>query len=163
MAGWRRQRLAEYYRQEQSKRTASNRDNYPAIRRSNWQASGNGLKAERSARISVSSSGDDGSYWHSVSRPNIHYRLSSRLNGALRSPYLPKDKKYISLRVAGGNLAARRTVIDNCAIGENYKVLENDSPQWIRLDTLAAQSELPVFVELVTRWTIRGSLTDQTY
>ena len=51
----------------------------------------------------------------------------------------------------GGNLGARRTVIDNCAIGENYKVFENDSPKWVKLDTFAKEKRLPVFVELVTR------------
>lgn len=40
--------------------------------------------------------------------------LSERLNGALRSPYLPKDKKFLSLRIMGGKLSARRTIIDNC-------------------------------------------------
>ena len=54
--------------------------------------------------------------------------LSGRLNGALRSPDLSKEKKFVSVRVMGGNLGARRTVIDNCAIGENYKVLENADP-----------------------------------
>ena len=51
----------------------------------------------------------------------------------------------------GGNLGARRTVIDNCAIGENYKVFENDSLTWVRLDSFAKEKRLPVFVELVTR------------
>ena len=77
--------------------------------------------------------------------------LSGRLNGALRSPDLPKDKKFLSVRVMGGNLGARRTVIDNCAIGENYKVFENDHLTWVKLDTFAKEKRLPVFVELVTR------------
>ena len=77
--------------------------------------------------------------------------LSGRLNGALRSPDLPKDKKFLSVRVMGGNLGARRTVIDNCAIGENYKVFENGHLTWVKLDTFAKEKRLPVFVELVTR------------
>ena len=77
--------------------------------------------------------------------------LSGRLNGALRSPDLSKEKKFVSVRVMGGNLGARRTVIDNCAIGENYKVLENARPTWVKFDSFAKEKRLPVFVELVTR------------
>jgi hypothetical protein len=145
-------RLAERYRQEQAKRTASNRDNFQQFSVKDWRASGNGLHSgSDAADFEVSLSGE--TVLAGVLPPGIYtHALSSRLNGALRSPYLPKNKKYLSVRVLGGGLAARRTVIDNCAIGENYKVLENDRPQWVRLDTLAAQAELPVFVELVTRW-----------
>jgi len=146
-------RLAEYYQQEQSKRAAFNRDNFQRFGPESWQASGNGLNGDRALPGNFGLTSDGDKILSSVVSSGLYTQLlSSRLNGALRSPYLPKDKKYISLRVAGGNLAARRTVIDNCAIGETYKVLENDRPQWIRLDTLAAQANLPVFVELVTRW-----------
>ena len=56
--------------------------------------------------------------------------LSERLNGALRSPYLPKDKKFVSLRLMGGKLASRRTIVDHCVLGEDYKPLESDRLSW---------------------------------
>ena len=77
--------------------------------------------------------------------------LSARLNGALRSPTFRRTRNSSASRIMGGNLGARRTVIDNCAIGENYKVLENDAPAWVRLETFAKEQRLPVFLELVTR------------
>ncbi|MBL8227866.1 MAG: PSD1 domain-containing protein [Bryobacterales bacterium] len=77
---------------------------------------------------------------------------SARLAGALRSPNLPAKRKYLSIRAAGGQLAAHRVLIDNCAIGEGYKPIGHASPQWIKLDVSARDSGLPVFVELVTRW-----------
>ncbi|MBI1356567.1 MAG: DUF1553 domain-containing protein [Acidobacteria bacterium] len=78
--------------------------------------------------------------------------LSARLNGAIRSPWLPRQAKKLSLLAMGGNLGARRTVIDNCAIGEDYKFVESSRPQWITLDVQDKWNDLPVFVELVTRW-----------
>ena len=82
----------------------------------------------------------------------LHTNLyTDRWNGSLRSPLLPETHKYISLRLMGGRLASRRTVLDNCAIGEGYKTLENDSPNWLRLDTIAGE-KLPAFVEVITKF-----------
>ncbi len=78
--------------------------------------------------------------------------ITPRVQGAWRSPDLPKHRKYASVRSFGGALAARRTVIDNCAIGEQNKLLEGRWPAWQKLETYAAEARLPVFVELVTRW-----------
>jgi hypothetical protein len=50
----------------------------------------------------------------------------------------------------GGRLSARRTVLDNCAIGEGYKIVENASPEWLRLDTIHKE-KLPAFIELITK------------
>src|SRR5205814_7724293 len=40
--------------------------------------------------------------------------LSERLDGALRSPLAPKDKKLVSLEVMGGQVGASRPVLDYC-------------------------------------------------
>jgi hypothetical protein len=150
--------LVVQYRRETVEREAFNRSNFKAIgdfrtkTSDSWAASGNGLI------YGYASSGDftvepAGERVVKGILPRGQYTnlISARLNGALRSPDLPKDKKFISIRVMGGNLGARRTVIDNCAIGENYKVLENEAPTWVKLDSFAKQQRLPVFVELVTR------------
>lgn len=150
--------LVARYKREGTEREAFNRDNFQQLATfadktpEGWKAEGTGVAD------ALSSSGDftintEGEKALKNILPQGFYtnRLSGRLNGALRSPDLSKDKKYISVRVMGGNLGARRTVIDNCAIGENYKVLENDTPKWVRLDTFAKEQRLPVFVELVTR------------
>lgn len=146
--------IVEKYRREAAERDTFNRENYqPLGELKSWFASGSGLRdpLASSGEFAVNPEGDE-AISGILPQGLYSHLLSSRLNGALRSPDLPKTKKFLSVRIMGGHLAARRTVIDNCAIGENYKVLESSSPTWIKLETLAAQPRLPVFVELVTRW-----------
>ncbi|MDX1982862.1 MAG: DUF1553 domain-containing protein, partial [Bryobacteraceae bacterium] len=141
--------LGARYAKESASRERFNRENFTPF--DGWQQSGLGLETAAAGGFAVTGEGSAaingiypaGSYTHLV---------SSRLNGALRSPYLPKDRKYLSVRAMGGMLGARRTVIDNCAIGEDYKVIEGESPAWIKLETFAKEERLPVFVEFVTRW-----------
>lgn len=78
--------------------------------------------------------------------------LSERLNAALRSPLVPKDKKFISLQVTGGKLSAWRTILDNCMLSEDYQLLEKDSPHWIKIPNRTDQPDLPFYVELVTKF-----------
>ncbi|MFN8006384.1 MAG: PSD1 and planctomycete cytochrome C domain-containing protein [Terriglobia bacterium] len=77
--------------------------------------------------------------------------LSERLDGALRSPLVPKDKKFISLLVMGGKVGAWRTVLDNCMLGEDYKVLEWETPNWLKIPNRDDQPNLPYYIELVTK------------
>jgi hypothetical protein len=77
--------------------------------------------------------------------------LSERLNAALRSPLVPKDKKFVSLQVTGGKLGAWRTVLDNCMLSEDYQLLEQNSPRWLKIRNRDDQLALPFYVELVTK------------
>lgn len=77
--------------------------------------------------------------------------LSERLNGGLRSPLAPKDKKFVSLQVMGGKLGAWRTILDNCMLSEDYKTLENDSLKWVKIPNRTDQPLLPFYMELVTK------------
>ncbi|MEX2261838.1 MAG: PSD1 and planctomycete cytochrome C domain-containing protein [Bryobacteraceae bacterium] len=151
--------LAARYEGETRDRVAFNQANFEPFGNlrsadfGGWHASGMGLRQGpgSNGEFTVAPEGEaavDGIFPAGV----FTHLISGRLNGALRSPYLPKNKKFLSVRAMGGSLGARRTVIDNCSIGENYKVLENPSPAWVKLDTFANQDHLPVFVELVTRW-----------
>ncbi len=150
--------LAARYKKEASDRAAFNRENFEQVATfdakvpTGWTAAGNGIADAFSPAgdIIVEPEGDK-ALRNIVPQGLYTHLLSGRLNGALRSPDLPKDKKFISVRVMGGNLGARRTIVDNCAIGENYKVFENESLRWVKLDTFAKEKRLPVFVELVTR------------
>ncbi len=152
-------KLTGLYRREFKERTEFNQSNFETFvdfrsnHAANWDASGAGLRRGPvpNGEFAVAPAGDRavagifpaGLYTHT---------LTSRLNGALRSPTLPKDKKYLSIRAMGGMLGAHRKVIDNCAIGEKYKILSSDSLRWNKLETEAEQKQLPVFVELVTKW-----------
>ena len=55
--------------------------------------------------------------------------MADQLNAALRSPLVPKDKKFVSLQVMGGKMGAWRTVLDNCMLSEDYQLLEQNSPR----------------------------------
>ena len=77
--------------------------------------------------------------------------LSEQLNGALRSPHLPRDRKYLSLRVVGGKLAAWRTVLDNCMLSERYALLDQVEFGWIKIPLREEHDEYPIYAELVTK------------
>jgi hypothetical protein len=149
--------LASRYRMEEASRAAFNRENFTAFgdfRKGfgNWFADGAALGEgpQPSGDFAIALEGKTvirGIYPAGV----FTHTLSDKFNAALRSPYLPKDKKYLSVRVMGGKLGARRTVIDNCAIGEQYKTLENETLEWVRLDTYAKEERLPVYFEMVTK------------
>ena len=76
--------------------------------------------------------------------------LSDRMNGVLRSPLLPKDKKFLSLQVLGEKVAAERTIVDHCVIGEDHQIIESPTLKWITIPTKSSQ-QLPVYVELNTK------------
>ena len=151
--------IVDRYREEAAERAEFNRVNFETFDdfrshvNPDWRASGPGLHdgSSDSGEFAVAGEGDRavsgifpaGVYTHAI---------SNRLNGALRSPELPKNKKYLSLRAMGGMLGAHRTVIDNCAIGEKYQILGSNRLQWNKLKTFAEQDRLPVFVELITKW-----------
>ena len=151
--------IVDRYREEAAERAEFNRVNFETFGdfrshvNPDWRGSGPGLHngSSDSGEFAVAGEGDRavsgifpaGVYTHAI---------SNRLNGALRSPELPKNRKYLSLRAMGGMLGAHRTVIDNCAIGEKYQILGSNRLQWNKLKTFAEQDRLPVFVELITKW-----------
>jgi len=79
------------------------------------------------------------------------HALSERLDAALRSPLVPKDKKFLSLQVIGGRMGAWRPVLDNCMLSEGYQLLNSDSPRWLKIPNRDDQPTLPFYVELVTK------------
>ena len=72
------------------------------------------------------------------------------MNGVVRSPLLPKNKKFISLQVLGGKLGAQRTIVDDCVIGEEHQILDAPDLKWLTIPTKSEQ-QLPVYVELDTK------------
>jgi hypothetical protein len=143
-AGW------DHYLAEARRRDQETRKNYEPFD-TGWMPDGAGIEKSRPGEFVLASSGDR--IIEAVLPAGIYSGVvSPRVQGALRSPQLPKRWKYISVRAYGGSLAARRTVIDNCAIGEQNKLLEGRWPAWTKAETYAREQRLPVFLELVTRW-----------
>jgi len=76
--------------------------------------------------------------------------VTDRWNGTLRSPLLPSNKKYASIQLLGGKFAARRSIVDNCVIGEGNELLDHRDLRWERMSTKEAK-KFPVYLELNTK------------
>ena len=151
-------KLGAYYQRESQARTDFNRKNFLDFtdfrsgHLNGWHSDGIGIQGgtTNGGELIISTKGSQvvtgilpsGIYTH---------LLSDRLNGALRSPYLPKDKKFLSLRLMGGQLAAHRTIVDHCVLGEDYKILQNEVMSWVRIPIKYKEESFPVYVELVTK------------
>ena len=78
--------------------------------------------------------------------------VSSKLNGALRSPYLnTMPAPFVSFQVAGGDFAAHRTVIDNAFLTEKQVYLASPTAGWQQFSTFPAMAERHIFLEYVTK------------
>lgn len=97
-------------------------------------------------------------------------RLSSKLNGALRSP-LSKSFSGLFLHAlaAGGDLSAQRTVIDNAFLCEKQQYYANDRYAWKTLN-LYKDDDRKIFLEFATktsnpnfppRWGLGTKLTEE--
>jgi cytochrome c553 len=151
-------KLQASYAEETEQRIKFNREHYRSFGDlaqdgfGGWHADGSALLdgPSPSGEFAVANGGAEavtgifpaGLYTHS---------LSERLNAALRSPIVPKDKKFVSLLVMGGKLGAWRTILDNCMLSEDYKFLDQDSPHWLTIPNRDDQPNLPFYVELVTK------------
>jgi len=151
VVAWKRE--AARYENEHRSRNSFNRQNYTPIAAalSDWHRDGLGLEG-LSVAGDFALSTTAGALVRGVYPAGMFSHLvSSRLNGAIRSPYIPKDKKFVSLRVVGGQLASWRGIVDNCMLGENYKVLDSDLLSWVKIPNKQEEKDLPFYVELVSK------------
>ncbi len=117
-----------------------------------WNADGNALTDGPSVAGEFGIAGEGAQAVTGIFPAGVYTNaLSERLNGALRSPLVPKDKKFLSLQIMGGKLGAWRTILDNCMLSEDYQNLEHDSLQWLKIPNRTDQPTLPFYVELVTK------------
>ena len=151
-------KLKSQYAEESQKRIAFNRENFIPFGGltqdgfDGWHADGNASKdgPSLSGEFAVANSGP-GAITGVFPAGIYTHALSERLDGALRSPLVPKEKKFVSLQVMGGSMGAWRTVLDNCMLGEDYKLLDWESPRWLKIQNRDDQPTLPYYVELVTK------------
>ncbi len=148
--------IAALYEKESLSRAGFNSRNYSSFSDfrsegfAGWYPDGLGVDRSPAGEFTVDSEGNRALTGVLLAGVYTHV-LSERLNGALRSPFLPKDKKFLSLRVMGGKLSAHRTIIDDCVLGEHYQLLETDEFSWVTIPTRSEKTSLPVYVELVTK------------
>jgi hypothetical protein len=154
------EKLVRQYGEEQRLRAEFNGRHFVSFghfragRLDGWEAAGQGLQGGAAAPgdIVIACEGEGaltaiqpaGAYTHG---------LSSRLNGALRSPQVPAGKKYISFRVLGGKTAAVRLVANNCQLDYiHYKALTRNEWSWIKLKIPADAQGLRTYAELMTKF-----------
>ena len=150
--------LAEQYRAESHNRSESNRQKFTLLADlrerlpAGWTLDGSGttqlvpcgdFRVNLSGELAIEPLTLGGVFTGSV---------SSKLNGALRSPYLNTvESPFVSLQVAGGDFAAHRTVIDNAFLTEKQVYLASSTASWQQFSTFPEMSERHIFVEYVTK------------
>jgi hypothetical protein len=146
------------YETEEKTRVAFNREHYQPFGLvaqngyGGWHSDGNALTDGPSPAGEFGVAGEGTQAVTGIFPAGVYTNaLSERLNGALRSPLVPKDKKFVSLQVMGGKLGAWRTILDNCMLSEDYQPLEHDSLQWLKIPNRTDQPTLPFYLELVTK------------
>ena len=149
------------YEKEQSKRAKSNEKNFePWLwfgegEQPGWSTAGLGPGHEPlpSGEFVLNLTGDkavtnllpSGIYTH---------LFSSRLNGTVQSPWMPGDRKFVSIQILGGGLSMARAVVDSCALNEyvggGLEYLSDDKIQWLTFPTRVDASHR-AFLELTTK------------
>jgi len=79
--------------------------------------------------------------------------LSDKMNGALRSPVLPKSIGKISFEVLGGNFSLARVVCNNCQL--NYDLqhsIHHPEWSWVTVNVPIGTDVLYPYAELLTYW-----------
>jgi len=151
-------RLQSRYAEETRSRAAYNREKFRPFGDlardgfGGWYADGNAAMdgPSPSGEFAVANSGT--AAISGVFPAGIYtHALSERLDAALRSPLVPKDKKFLTLQVVGGKMGAWRTILDNCMLSEDYQLLDSDLPRWLKIPNRDDQPMLPFYVELVTK------------
>jgi hypothetical protein len=155
-AAWKE--LAERYAKDARERSAFNKKQFVTFADfrsgtfAGWQTSGLGLRDQptRAGDFVLASDGDAlvkmvlpaGAFTHT---------FSERMNGALRSPVVPKGKKNISFQVMGRHSSAVRLVSNNCQLNyKNYRALTSDDLQWVTFEVPEESESLRTYAELVT-------------
>lgn len=145
------------YAKEASEREAFNRDKFVTAADfsrgipAGWSVDGLGLQAGTTlaGEFAVATEGSEavGGIYQAGLFTNL---ITDRWNGTLRSPLLSSNKKYVSFQLLGGKFAARRSIVDNCVIGEGNDLLDHRDLRWERIATKEAK-KFPVYLELNTK------------
>ena len=78
--------------------------------------------------------------------------LSPRMNGAVRTPLTQSfGAGHLSFEVAGGDFAARRTIVDNAFLTERQQYVADALPKWQMVDSLGGMTDRHVYVEYATK------------
>ena len=153
--------LKQEYSAEQDRRTKSNAENFEvwadfrAAESLDWSASGLGLSngPSRAGEFTLTHEGD--LVVAAILPAGLYTNVTSdRLNGSLRSPWVPTRKKFISVQLVGDGRSMVRPVVDSCGLNEfaggGLQYLAGGVTSWKRLPTSAGGSHRS-FIELTTK------------
>jgi hypothetical protein len=154
-AEWRK--IVDSYRDEALKRQRFNAEKFIVLADfrnglpAGWSGDGWGYRTGRSKDGDFAVATEGGDALSGVFPAGLFTNLlSDRLNGVLRSPLLPRDKKFLTMQIAGGNLGAYRLILDHCVIGEDHQLLKNPNLDWVRTPAKTDQP-LPTYLEISTK------------
>ena len=117
-----------------------------------WDADGDGLaKVVSRGDFQILPTGPQ--FIESLYLPGIATAsISSRLNGALRSPFLSTiETVHVSVLSAGGDQSAFRRVVDNAFLTEKQTYFDNPRYQWKVMSTSKGMEHRRIFYELATK------------
>jgi len=153
--------LKNEYATEQARRARSNADNFEvwadfgAADSPTWSTGGLGLSngPGRAGEFTLTHEGDQ--IVAAVLPAGLYTNANSdRLNGSLRSPWVPTKQKYISVQLVGDGRSMIRPVVDSCGLNEfaggGLKYLAGGATRWKRLPTSAGGLHRS-FIELTTK------------
>jgi len=79
--------------------------------------------------------------------------LSDKMNGALRSPVLPKTQGKISFEVIGGNFSLTRAIFNNCQLNyDQQHSIHHPEWSWVTVIVPEGAEKFYPYAELLTYW-----------
>jgi hypothetical protein len=153
--------LSKEYTAEHNRRTKLNAENFEvwtdfgSSDANDWSASGLGLSNGQSRAGEFTLTHDGDQVFATILPAGLYTNVTSdRLNGSLRSPWMPTEKKYVSLQLVGDGRSMIRPVVDSCGLNEfaggGLQYLAGGETTWKRLPTSAGGVHRS-FVELTTK------------
>ncbi len=119
-----------------------------------WTRTGMGMRDDvgKSGDLVVAPEGD-GAIKAVLPSGLFTFAVSDKLNGALRSPELPRKHGKISFEVIGGGWALSRVVFNNCQLNyTSQHSLHHNDWTWVTIDFPEKTAELHPYAELLTFW-----------
>ena len=152
------QALREKVEKENAERTAFNESKFELFADFRNQAENGWVQGGQGLADPVSRNGDfvvqpeGGAIVQSIlPAGRFTHRLSSKLNGTLRSPVLPAGKRYISFQVLGQRSSALRLVSNHCQLNyANYRAMTSAELQWVTFAPPEDRESLRTYAELMT-------------
>ncbi|MBM3831962.1 MAG: DUF1553 domain-containing protein [Verrucomicrobia bacterium] len=151
--------LAQEYQTNREQRLLQNAERFIVVTNFHeslprgWSMDGLGLQQGPAARGDFALAADGSNIVeHVIEEGWFTDSHSSRLNGALRTPFLNTfTNRFIFFEASGGDFAAHRTVVDNAFLTERQQYLRTNLPTWIRVSTFPEMRERRIYVEFATK------------